>query len=363
MKHNGIDFSPPQTKEEWDRFSPSAKQTTLAGVKESIINSIRSIKCHIHYIEFTGKSYTYNDIQNVMGTLFGAPPPSPASKYRKKSYRVCDGNKWKILTNPDNRRFLPQCKLTVTGIDFAGLIDLAIGLPSLNVAKAEYAMDLKCDNPAAVRALFNLIKMYAYSPGQQAELKYFYQSSNRTIKIRKCRAYERGPNSAAIWVESHNENYRHREWPYNVLDRVRIEFTANTEDLKKNYTRSITDFIASPQFHRMSMTPGGRRRLRFARFNDSSNEHYVKEWMSYDSELKMKKDNETIICYPNSFQNEYRNLIEFDKRASSKVVDDEAFGRLKILIRQAMYQFHREWRKQYHDYFNQHPEHLDEIEF
>jgi len=202
-------------------------------------------------------------------------------------------------------------------------------LPDLNISSIEFTLDLYCSNLEAVGRLFNVLLKYCYVP-RYSNLKFHRGHSlknrqipelNRSYYIGKLKIYERGEDKTP-WGEG---------WHRSELDRVRVEFTANSEVLRKNGMNSLEDFIANCNFERIFL-----KRFQFKVFKGSS-------------QLPKENDTYALVCEHESFQKQLIDARNLGRpiNPNQYVADAPGFETLNKQVIRLIRKFERDWQSNY----------------
>jgi hypothetical protein len=144
------------------------------------------------------------------------------------------------------------------------LLSLLEKYKPLKVSSVEYTIDFFCSNPESVRKLYFLFKKYLVIKRVRE-----YRGKKKTRNIR---ILENDPNynftyqvnkKNKIYERGDNEDRTKKGWPFEKLNRVRFEFTADTNDLRKAFfINSLDDFISDCRFDYLMID-----RLNFKKFD------------------------------------------------------------------------------------------------
>ncbi len=141
----------------------------------------------------------------------------------------------------------------------------------LNASKIEYTIDFFCANSHEVRDLYDLFKKYLLLKNKRDNYIKVYEpdpEKNYTIYLsNNLKVYERGDDNPEI----HDEG-----WPFKVINRLRLEFTAKKHYLKKildikNFNDFITDCKIDEFFDYLF-----KDRLFFMEYTDLKKSHLKK---------------------------------------------------------------------------------------
>ncbi len=180
----------------------------------------------------------------------------------------------------------------------AFLVWLNKSIPGLTVSRIEYAIDQRCKSPSDVENLFWIELKSLYVPyqktvrffgGEKIEAVGFGKKSRTNLtcwvgpqgeedeieceenealeeenkKYAKYKFYERG----------NDENKKNGGWTFDNINRVRLEHTANREELVRNGILTLTDFVRNPKFFTIN-----KNIWHFKRFKNSK--RLIQDWES-----------------------------------------------------------------------------------
>ena len=212
----------------------------------------------------------------------------------------------------------------------AFLVWLNTKIPGLSPSEVEYTLDQFCREPEAVDLLFWLEVKSLWIPNRQTAVLYggrqFSEGEKRgrtnyTVEIGTCdkknespifhdRIYERGYDSDRIG----------KDWFFDDLKYVRLEHTANREELTDNGLSSLIDFILKPKFYKLN-----KDNWRFKKFKNSKK--LRQDFQSYDP-----------------FQSEYTAIPDDVKRPDKNIKDEPGFSGLRSDLIEQMKKFGIEWK-------------------
>ncbi|MGO9138740.1 MAG: hypothetical protein ACLP9S_02755 [Syntrophales bacterium] len=265
------------------KLSPEARKLLLNLRKKSVLLSISKIKVRFHKIWLSG-SYNWNQLEERIGKLkMGDNSWMP--KYRTLAYRQLRDRSLTIFVNPiDN--FLPHCFFGTSYPTQAFLVKLNMLLPGLNISSVEYTIDMFSDF-ISVRNNFCILRRYLYFPHQNntelykdGELR--SNKYNVTLEAKKMKMYERGPDDKRMGGAG---------WPLKDIDRLRIEFTADRNDLNRAGIRELENFIKDSKFSSIMES-----KFKFRRFKKTA-PRLPREWEIYKAR--------DLLGHIGSFQSEY----------------------------------------------------------
>jgi len=233
--------------------------TFFNGIFEPL-DDINHVRAHIHRITFS-TNYNYNEIKKKLGSGFKVKPINKNSKsyrsiyllegftnFREFKIQVMTGLKPLMLKKTDrfsNISIVPTCPIRPDKHK-----ELLCELHNLfknglvKVNKVELAIDLMHISPEAVRRTFHSILKIIYVPYITDSSKISFDGNqiqggkklNAVVNLgEKNKAYERGEDEDRIPVK-HNDKRRVIRifgWPYEVLDRIRLERTMDRRELQK----------------------------------------------------------------------------------------------------------------------------------
>lgn len=301
---------------------PTWEERKLRALEE--ISKKRAI---LHRHIFTG-DYNYKEISKNIGQI--KIQADKGSNYRKRNYagmayRTINENRLRIFYHR-LAPVLPKCIIEVSSPSREVLIRLNESLSGLNLSSIEFTLDLYCSNSVSVGRLFNALLKYCYVPS--CRIVRFHRGHsprnrqtrrlNRSYYIGKLKIYERGEDKTP-WGQG---------WYRSELDRVRVEFKANSELLGNNGMNSFEDFIANCNFERIFMP-----RFQFKVFEGSS---------------RLPKENDTYALV-NGHESFQQQLIDARDRGRPKnpnkyVKDAQGFEKVREQVLRKIRKFDRDWQ-------------------
>jgi len=240
------------------------------------LGEITKIEGKLHRNIFAG-DYHYKELKERLGNM--KIEGDKDRNYRKRNYEGmayrtwCNGEKLSIFYH---RRvpFLPKCIIEISYPSIECLTGLYESLPDLNSSSIEYTLDLRCSSPVAVRRLFNVLLKYCYVP-RASKLKFYRGHSpknkqtpelNRTYYIGNMKIYERGEDKSR-WGEG---------WYRRELNRVRVEFKANSRVVRDNGINSLEDLTRNCHFETIFLPRFHLKIFRRSAILPKENEEYAK---------------------------------------------------------------------------------------
>ncbi len=340
------------------------------------LGGISGYKTRLHRLALSG-DYNYDKIEEALGALkidnnFISAIRNPS--YNKMAFRQFSDFYLNVFYKP-KKNYYPWCSIEIhpkidlpiqTYKDF--LIELnkklTEKLPDIKLSTVEYAIDVFCNDPEAVRNLQWLIRRCLYLPYQKKvitfdndeievnekdiKISYLYGNNkemaydtgfkitemNEVYRIGDHKAYERGPDE--------KKKKDSLGWEIEDLDRVRMEYTADREKLKEEGMFVLYDLIEDSRF-----TALNKNRWTFKQFKRSA--ILPKLWQPYleqqDPYFKVDKKSKDYHGFDGTFQLEHN-------RGADKV-DNIAQNRKKIQemipferkLNEEICLFGNEWKK------------------
>jgi len=222
------------------------------------LDSIEGMRPFIHATKFSGK-YNYSEVVDAIGKL----------KFDEKY--IPDDNKPFFITRciKNYKQFFTvfffdpppffriSCQINVypkKNVSMAQykafLSELAQKLPSLEISKAEYALDIFCYDNLEVRNLHDVTSRTLYVPyvrdAKIIKSEKIQYTKNQNLCIRygdEVKTYERGEDG----------DKEDDCWDEKDCNRVRLEVTLEKAKLNKKFgIKTIHDFIRNPKFYEIA---------------------------------------------------------------------------------------------------------------
>jgi len=236
-----------------------------------LIELILKVQVKLHRIILSG-DYTWYDLNECIGPLKIIDRTNWNSR-RRSNYSKCSYRKfaWGVLTVFTGRRdaCLPHCMLELTYTGHRKLAILHNRIPRLQLSSVEYAIDLFCKSPNDVSRIFRLIKKHIHCNHVRETATPQKGLVKSVFRIGKSvRIYERGE-------DRHKDRHRKSYWDHNHLDRVRIEFTIQRQELKARGLGTLKQLINGPYFHEALMTRFGFKEFTNSRYLPKAYEIYT----------------------------------------------------------------------------------------
>lgn len=219
---------------------------------------IIEVEAKLHKINVSG-DYKYPDIENKLG-------PLKKHKTQKKRYRMYDQCYIRrfpcfylyICVNP-NIPGVPYCYIEIhpkEGISAkvykVFLIKLSRWLPELSMSRVEYTLDQYCETPEEAERLFLIEAENLYVPYQRKPVRKEGRNSFLSMKKKKYNQLVHFGVKQKIYERGADVYRKKKRWPFEKVDRVRLEFTAKNRELKKYSLYTLNDLIKAPKFLEMN---------------------------------------------------------------------------------------------------------------
>ena len=323
-------------KDRKEKLSLKRRKRLLKNLKKSIVPSISKIMIRIHHVRLSGHYYLWSDLKDKIGKLkvddeYCSDKRMP--NYAKQAFGKFRKRKLTVFLNPI-KGYLPQCIIEMSYPYEILLSKLWSKLPLLRVSFAEYTIDLFFKSPKDVKKYFKLLYRYIYFPYQKELLLHLDKKlSDKTRDINawasteKMKFYERGPD---------NKQRRERHWSVDDIDRIRIEFRAEWEDLDRKGLVSLELFSKNPKFELML-----KNKFAFKRFKKTANNNLPGEYENYSA-----KDRKG---HSGAFQNQYLYFKGLKSTSNISRATENVPG-LKPLYDQIISKIKRrdkKWQKKY----------------
>jgi hypothetical protein len=165
--------------EELKKWPPGAQKLAVDYTKLKVLSNIIRIEPKIHAMRFSG-DYDYNQIKEKIGEL-------TIVDTKDKLFRIIALGKFKgvdlrISLFPKNHELF-KSMISFTFKSYKHLFELRKLFPALMTSKAEYTLDLKCNDPDSTRNLFKLLRRYIYIPKKSVTQLIYSDSANCTYYI------------------------------------------------------------------------------------------------------------------------------------------------------------------------------------
>jgi hypothetical protein len=341
------------------------------------LGGIKGYKARLHRLVLSG-NYKYDKIEKALGKLkidnnFISAIRSPS--YNKMAFRQFSGFYLNVFYSP-KKTYYPGCTIEIhpkkdlpvqTYKDFLIELNEKLNkkLPGIKLSEVEYAIDVFCYDPEAVRNLQWLIRSCLYLPYQRnvitfdndeieinekdIKISYLYGNNkemaydtgykitemNEVYRIGKYhKVYERGPDE--------KKKKDSLGWEIEDLDRVRMEYTANKIKLKEKGIFNLYDLIYNSTFKVLNES-----RWTFKQFERSA--ILPKLWQPYLEEqppyFKVDKKNDNYQGFNGTFQLEHiRGAGKVDNIAQHRKPIDEMTP-FERKLNEEICLFDKEWKQ------------------
>ena len=305
--------------------------------KSLALKSITKIEVLSHRHAFDG-DYLFEKLKKRLGKI--KVESRESKNYRSVSYRQTgyvwfNGYLLRVFWSRKNSS--ARCKIEVSGPrqeyqnEFQEfLAELNEALPNLHLDSIEDTLDLYCSNYTDVRSLFKVLVRYFHVPHTRYRHLGFPKRPspspiqswklNRTCHMKDWKIYERGEDETSLRPGWHRRD----------TNRVRVEFTADSEILEKYGMVSLEDLIRDGHFERIF--PRG---FHFKVFRRSG-------------QLPKENDKYALLEKHECFQ---KQLIEAREQGilnpTQYIFDAPGFDKLKKRVVRKIRKFDRDWRVNY----------------
>jgi hypothetical protein len=317
--------APPEMKD-------GLRKKHLERMKSEGLEGIERVEARIHTISLTGEA-NFKMLNDRIGSLefdnnylF-----SKRERLYKEKYNVSvEGFGIQIFRKP-SRGGPPPIKIQFTPLGRvsptehkAFLSKLTSPFPGLGLSKVEYAIDIYCKDPIAVRGLFNVLarNVLVFRQGSKPKIypKSFSVSEKRNQTIyfgTNYKSYERG--------DDENKSKRGwKGWNRKDLNRVRMERTVKLTHLRKKGVETVPRFLESAKFFDLN-----NEAWNFKKFKVKRSKKLPREIDDYRTD--------------GSFQGEYKAAAKKVKRPKKYLKDVDELVDLREDILKAMKAFDSEW--------------------
>lgn len=319
------------------------ERLSLRHVRDALAGITR-ISALIHRVRLSVPKSSLQDVTSVIGT--GKVYPKTLNKwhqlpqYNKVSYHTYREFATTLYSSP-RQQFLPNFMLILNNHNQGVLSSLAKGIPDLKVSSAEYAIDVYCKEPASVSRLYYILRRYMYFPrrmrpttvGGKFNGIYVDRETNSAYYV-----WQRAKSKKDIVVyERGDDAYKkNKGWPYNKIDRVRIEFLIRSRKLSQFGISELAEFVKDNKFNRII-----KDRFRFCRFENSQ---LLPSW-SQDYNSKDLSGN----C--ESFQQEFVSAKGSIKNIGQYIQEFSPLAGLRDDIQKAVCDFEAAWKEKFKNNF------------
>jgi len=294
-----------------------------------VIKGITHLESKIHRICLSGH-YNYKDLTDSLGRLYDDTANSKAPHYDRKYIKQYPGFYLIIYVNP-KKNFMPHATIEVhprrtksPGEYKQFLVELDKALPDMKLSQVEYAIDQYCSTPKKCEDLYSAEVENIFVPYQRREVRQSNQDltlyGNRDRLNRLCHL---GRNQK-IYERGADVNKVDDGWPFEKLDRVRMEHTSLRTELKKHGLNTLKDFIKDPK---LSAIIGDRWKFRMFRFK------------TFPGPWQYRSRDPQGGC----FQTEYQRRKKMFKNIRQTVEAIPEFASLEHRIRDAAIRFNDLW--------------------
>lgn len=346
-------------------MTKSNRLSTRAGIRLSLEHvekaqeGIVGVSAFIHRVHMFARDISYDDISRVFGDVKYHQRKNNKShhmrQYAYSSYLNFKGRKITMYSSPD-QGFLPLFMFTITNHKQSTLYHLSQALPCLEMSTAEYTIDLICKSSESASMLFYVLRRYMYfrnhghttmrggdfngvnvnrsencvyhvwnctrNEKDVAENMNNYQKKKK--KKTDITIYERGPDTSRVGII----------YPYETIDRVRIEFHLDRDNFTNLGILFLHEFVKDNKF---SFVTEGKVNFKVFEKSDKLPRYYE----------NYKADDEDGNS--ESFQQEYYHAKEnkLVVNLPQCTADATFMEPIKKMIIDAIRSFDTEWKRKY----------------
>ncbi len=206
--------------------------------------------------------YGYEDLEQALGSLW----IDSGLNERYRRYRINARRNEKdfraIISAFPDKLYLPSCRIEIYPEDHLTpsqlkeiLTSLHDKLSRLNVSEVEYASDIFCKSPSAAQYLFLILTRFLYCPYQREVRLHEHECGEPDLTIgrrreRNCTFYAGADKDRAIY-ERGPDRYRVGDaWPFDRIDRVRLE--TRVKKFVKTGSYTLGNFLNRAGFYRLN---------------------------------------------------------------------------------------------------------------
>jgi hypothetical protein len=315
-------------------FKKQLIQRTWEFLRRGLLHDIEKIEARLHKIKVSG-DYSYNQLNSIIGPLKideNFIPEKRHPYYRTKMMKNVSNFNLNVFINPVD--YVPACQIEIKpksdlSIDThqSFLIWLDELFPELNSSLVEYAVDLFCEDSSSVQHLFRSLRNTLYTPYQR-DAKLIGGNFGKHGK-RMNYTYHLGEDKK-VYERGDDDKKEDDGWSEDDLGRVRLEYTARREPLKRLNIYTLSDLIRAPKFYEINS-----RKWYFRRFVKS--DKLPKPWEAYTAE----DENGNI----GSFHKEYLEQKKTRKNISQYTENVAIMSDLREALLEAMIEFDKRWEE------------------
>jgi len=324
------------------------EESQIRSFAKNAIEAIQDIEAKIHRVSMScankNELYNYDYFKGKFGSECLVcinqefDPKIRMPNYRQQIIVKCDGYTINIFIQPIDR-FLPPYFMEVTPNDSMSMAEhkalfsnLQSMLPAMTISSVEYTLDLVCYDPIEVENLFMIIRRCLYAPYKTDT--YFNGGSiatwgetiriNSVFSMNNIKVYERG-----------FDNYKQPTggWYNTDCNKVRLEYTAGSYDLRKNGITLLSDLLTDCCFYKMI-----KNKYKFKQFIGPRTLPLHYKWLSYTSE-----DGDGNF---GAFHIEYLALKEGYENIRQYLRDIDELKDFKVRLLKTMVAFDEAWKSE-----------------
>ena len=207
----------------------------VLSTKETDLDHIRSV---------IGPGKSYDESEN---------PSHHFTNYKRASYHLYKGSKITLYYSPKKGCY-PKFMFVIVNHKQSLLLSLASDIPGLIVSSAEYTIDMCCKDEIRTSMLFYVLRRYMYFHHRTYTSMVGGQFSGVDVERKVNCAYyvwkkERNKKDIVLYERGNDNDHDQAGWPYETINRVRFEFTANRKRLVKLKIGDVKVFVKENKFH------------------------------------------------------------------------------------------------------------------
>ena len=318
----------------------STKSTALSYIRRIKRTRENDIKAKLHRIVLSGdkekrKIHNFDAIKSFLGDLWFDPDYKPEDRggmYGAMGIKQLDYFQINILTPPLTGLYPPIMVEIHPRGDISlethkkFLLQLSKSLPWLKVSKVEYTIDIYC--PLVADLLFWVFRHSLLIPYQRTSKFYPDQFASLGKRTNCSISWGDEDDLDRVYERGEDRGKNGDGWDYDNVDRVRLEHTANREELRDHGIMTLEDLIGTPKFHQINKGIWNFKRFKHRK---RSKKKFPQEWEDYSAE--------DDSGHPGSFQAQYIRLGK--PRGYVELVPE--LTELKESLIESMKKFDGEW--------------------
>ena len=294
------------------------RKTALQMEKSMALEGIIDRKAILHRINLSTdkekpKTNTFRAVKDFLGELWFDPnfkPEDRGGKYEAMLIKQLDDFQINVLIDP-SEGYLPLMMVEVhprgdisLEVHKTFLLQLSEALPALKASSVEFTIDIFCSRDTD--SLFWVLRHSLLIPYQRTTKLYVDENcKDKFAKTGKRNNFSIKWGSGRLYERGEDKNKNGEGWDYDDVDRVRLEHTADGDELRNHEIVTLEHLIREPKFHEIN-----KDIWNFKRFKQTkrSKKKLPQEWEDYLELDDNKGKDDDKEGYPGSFQAQYNAL-------------------------------------------------------